>query len=103
MPRRSTMSRKANEQPSPPDVARWSHDAGISEGSAAEIRAAILSKIVLVCGKDADQATPRDWYIGAALTLRDRIVHRWLQSRRDVRKQGSKQVCYLSLEFLIGR
>ncbi|RYE62101.1 MAG: glycogen/starch/alpha-glucan phosphorylase, partial [Oxalobacteraceae bacterium] len=48
-------------------------------------------------------ATIRDWYVAAALTLRDRIVHRWLASNREADSEGEKRVYYLSLEFLIGR
>ncbi len=103
MSRRSTIFRKMSEFVSRPEAASWPHDAGFPEASVAEIRGAILSKIVLTSGKDVNDATKRDWYIAAALTLRDRIVHRWLQSQRTMRKNGRKQVCYLSLEFLIGR
>src|SRR5262249_58537055 len=39
----------------------------------------------------------------AALTIRDRIVHRWLAVDRASHAQGRKRVYYLSLEFLIGR
>ena len=51
--------------------------------------------LALIRGKDVNQATKRDWYIAAVLTLRDRIVHRWLRSQRDVRKNGAKQVAYM--------
>jgi starch phosphorylase len=69
----------------------------------AEIRGAILSKIALMVGKDPDRATKHDWFVAAALTLRDRVVHRWLESEREVRRSGKKRVYYLSLEFLVGR
>ena len=69
----------------------------------ADIKSAMLSKIVLVTGKDVDRANIHDWYVAAALTLRDRIVHQWLRSDRVARNHGDKRVCYLSLEFLIGR
>lgn len=75
----------------------------VSDDIVADIKSAMLSKIVLIAGKDADRATTKDWYIAAALTLRDRIVHRWLQSERAANRQGDKRVYYLSLEFLIGR
>ena len=69
----------------------------------ADIKSAMLSKIVLVAGKDVKRASTHDWYIAAALTLRDRIVYQWLQSDRAAHKHGDKRVYYLSLEFLIGR
>ncbi|MEH6950996.1 glycogen/starch/alpha-glucan phosphorylase [Nitrobacter sp. NHB1] len=69
----------------------------------AEIKSAILSKIVLAAGKDVKRANLHDWYIAAALTLRDRIVYQWLQSDHAAQSRGDKRVYYLSLEFLIGR
>ena len=69
----------------------------------AEIRGAILSKVALVVGKEPDRATKHDWFVAAALTLRDRVVQRWLESEREARRNGKKRVYYLSLEFLIGR
>ena len=50
----------------------------IDELALAEIKSAILTKLRLAMGKDAGMATRHDWYMAAALTLRDRIVHRWL-------------------------
>jgi starch phosphorylase len=69
----------------------------------ADIKSAILSKIVLVAGKDVKHANIHDWYIAAALTLRDRIVYQWFKSDRATQNHGAKRVYYLSLEFLIGR
>jgi len=59
--------------------------------------------LALDLGKDASVATDRDWFVAAALTIRDRIVHRWLAVDRANHAQGRKRVYYLSLEFLIGR
>jgi glycogen phosphorylase len=68
-----------------------------------EIKSAVLAKLALDLGKDASAATDRDWFVAAALTIRDRIVHRWLAVDRASHAQGRKRVYYLSLEFLIGR
>ena len=68
-----------------------------------EIKSAVLAKLALDLGKDASVATERDWFVAAALTIRDRIVHRWLAVERASYAQGRKRVYYLSLEFLIGR
>ena len=75
----------------------------VSEDVVADIKSAMLSKIVLMAGKDANRATKRDWYIATALTLRDRIIHHWLRSNQAAHSNGEKRVYYLSLEFLIGR
>ncbi|NLK14084.1 MAG: glycogen/starch/alpha-glucan phosphorylase [Spirochaetales bacterium] len=55
--------------------------------------------------QDADQVhtTDEGRYTALALTIRDRIVHRWNQSRKTQRQGDSKRVYYLSLEFLMGR
>jgi starch phosphorylase len=68
-----------------------------------EIKRAVLAKLALELGKDASVATNRDWFVAAALTIRDRVVHRWLAVDRASYAQGRKRVYYLSLEFLIGR
>src|SRR5262249_5859342 len=68
-----------------------------------EIKRAVLAKLALELGKDASVATDRDWFVAAALTIRDRTVHRWLAVNRASHAQGRKHVYYLSLEFLIGR
>jgi starch phosphorylase len=68
-----------------------------------EIKGELLAKLALAVGKDTGSATDRDWFVAAAMVIRDRIVHRWLASERASFAKGSKRVYYLSLEFLIGR
>lgn len=74
-----------------------------TEDVISDIKSTMLSKIVLMAGKDANRATKRDWYIATALTLRDRVIHHWLRSDQVAHNNGEKRVYYLSLEFLIGR
>ena len=69
----------------------------------ARLRAAIIDKLVYAVGKDTAHASLHDWYVAAALTVRDRIVDRWMESTRETYRQAGKRVYYLSLEFLIGR
>ena len=76
---------------------------GDAHPAVAEIKASILSKIVLTGGKDVAHATKHDWYRATVLTLRDRIVHQWLKSNQQTLRSAGKRVHYLSLEFLIGR
>jgi glycogen phosphorylase len=83
------------------DVDQNAADTASYERDIAEIKSAILAKLTLAVGKDPAAATDRDWFVAAALTVRDRIVHRWLMAER--RGQGRKRVYYLSLEFLMGR
>jgi len=68
-----------------------------------EFKRAVLAKLTLAVGKDAASASDRDWFVATTLTLRDRVVHRWLEAERQTLARGRKQIYYLSLEFLIGR
>jgi starch phosphorylase len=54
-------------------------------------------------GKDASWATPQDYYIALAYTVRDRLLNRFIASRKVHYKKNVKIVCYLSAEFLMGR
>ena len=63
----------------------------IDELQLAEIKGAILAKLRLAIGKDAGMATKRDWYMAAALALRDRIVHRWLMVDKQSYDAGRKR------------
>ena len=47
-------------------------------------------------------ATPNDRYMTLALTLRDRLAHRWINTVESYLKEDVKIVCYLSAEFLLG-
>ncbi len=53
--------------------------------------------------KDQYTATNQDRYQALALAVRDRLVGRWIQTQQSYHKQNVKRICYLSLEFLIGR
>jgi starch phosphorylase len=64
---------------------------------------AVLNKLTLAVGKDASNATDRDWFVATTLALRDRVIHRWLEADRENLARGRKRIYYLSLEFLIGR
>ncbi|HEV8681095.1 MAG TPA: glycogen/starch/alpha-glucan phosphorylase, partial [Stellaceae bacterium] len=74
-----------------------------SEAEIEDFKRGVLAKLTLAVGKDASRATDRDWYVAVALTLRDRVIHRWLEVDRDNLARGRKRIYYLSLEFLIGR
>lgn len=54
-------------------------------------------------GKDTSWATPKDYYIALAYTVRDRLLNRFIASRKVHTQKHVKVVCYLSAEFLMGR
>src|ERR1700761_5323716 len=69
----------------------------------AALRRAVIAKLTYAVGKDPGVATERDWFVATALSVRDRIVDRWMTSTRATHTEHRKRVYYLSLEFLIGR
>ncbi|MFA5507107.1 MAG: glycogen/starch/alpha-glucan phosphorylase [Vulcanimicrobiota bacterium] len=53
--------------------------------------------------KDLEHATPRDLFSAAALTVRDRLVPRWIGTKRTYTQKDVRRVYYFSAEFLMGR
>jgi glycogen phosphorylase len=53
--------------------------------------------------RDRYTAKDRDRYHALALTVRDRLIERWMATQQTHHKQNVKRIYYLSLEFLIGR
>jgi len=53
--------------------------------------------------KDRYTATDRDRYQSLALSVRDRMIERWIATQNAYHKQNVKRIYYFSLEFLIGR
>jgi starch phosphorylase len=66
-------------------------------------RHAVPHRLVFSLGKDPETATPRDWFHATALAVRDRLIERWMDGMRTSRQGATKQVYYLSMEFLTGR
>ncbi len=53
--------------------------------------------------KELDNATKLDVYNSFAYTVRDLLIKRWIKTKREYLEKNSKTVCYLSMEFLMGR
>ncbi|MGF1547317.1 MAG: glycogen/starch/alpha-glucan phosphorylase [Thiotrichales bacterium] len=54
-------------------------------------------------GRDSTCVSKHYHYLSLALTLRDRLMERWSQTRTGVKAGDHRQAYYLSLEFLMGR
>src|SRR5690348_6433889 len=76
---------------------------GSDEADAESLRRLVVEKLTYATGRDPLIAGERDWFVAAALALRDRIVDRWLTGARGDAAAQRKRVYYLSLEFLPGR
>ncbi len=67
------------------------------------LRRAYLDHLLYSQSKLLADATPHDKFRALALTVRDRLVHRWAQTQAAYYAQDAKRVYYLSAEFLLGR
>jgi starch phosphorylase len=67
------------------------------------LRAVLLDRLTRSLGKEPDSATQRDIYDALSLAVREELASRWLSTQRRVSQAGVKRVCYLSVEYLLGR
>ena len=63
----------------------------------------ILDKLTHSLGVEPQLASRRDWLSATSLAVRDHALDHWQASIRESQLSGGKEVCYLSMEFLIGR
>jgi starch phosphorylase len=66
------------------------------------LKRAFLDNLFYVQARFPEVATRRDCFLALAQTVRDRLLQRWVQTARTYKDQGSRTVCYMSAEFLIG-
>ena len=53
--------------------------------------------------RDKVTATPEDAFYALSMSIRDRLVRRWIRTQQRYKEEDVKRVYYLSLEFLMGR
>jgi starch phosphorylase len=58
------------------------------------LRRAVLDNLFYIQGKFPQIATPNDYYIALAYTVRDRLFHRWLKTVETWLHKETKIVCY---------
>ena len=63
----------------------------------------VLRHLTFTLGKDVPNASVCDWRMALSYAIRDRVVAPWFASTRRTWAEDRKRVCYLSMEFLIGR
>jgi starch phosphorylase len=73
---------------------------GLSPGT---LRAALHDRLTRSLGKDPETATQRDVYDALSMAVREELSARWLATQRRISQAGVKRVCYLSVEYLLGR
>ncbi|HUU31701.1 MAG TPA: glycogen/starch/alpha-glucan phosphorylase [Phycisphaerae bacterium] len=76
---------------------------GRSLGTVEAIRRSFEHHLKYTLAKDEFSATDRDRYYALAMTIRDRLVERWIQTSQTYYQWDVKRIYYLSVEYLIGR
>jgi len=66
------------------------------------LQRAVLDNLACLQGRYPGIATPHDWYMALAYSVRDRLLARWVSTVQTYVARDVKLVCYLSAEFLIG-
>ena len=67
-----------------------------------DIRRGFLSNLEYNIAKDRFSLTPYDQFLSLSLTVRERLIERWIASRQQYHTHNVKRVYYLSMEFLLG-
>ncbi|MBV6343436.1 glycogen/starch/alpha-glucan phosphorylase, partial [Candidatus Magnetobacterium casense] len=67
------------------------------------LKFSFLTHLKYSLAKDEYSATKRDFYKALSLTVRDRLVEKWINTQQTYYNVDTKRVYYLSLEFLMGR
>lgn len=67
------------------------------------LKRAFVDNLYYIQGKNEFLATPYDYYMALAYTVRDRLLRRWIATTTTYIQQDAKSVYYLSAEFLMGR
>ncbi|HEU4611325.1 MAG TPA: glycogen/starch/alpha-glucan phosphorylase, partial [Kofleriaceae bacterium] len=62
----------------------------------------LLEKLYVELAKFPGLATPNDHYLAVSYAVRDRLLHRWVDSARAILENKQRTVVYLSAEYLIG-
>ena len=66
------------------------------------LKRGFLDNLFYLQGKFPGIATKNDCYMALAYTVRDRLFKRWIDTAQTYTINGSRTVCYLSAEFLMG-
>jgi len=68
----------------------------------ADLKQSFIDNLVCTLGRGPKLATPHDLYAALALTVRDRVLDRGVQTVRELAGPSARIVAYLSAEFLPG-
>lgn len=66
------------------------------------LQQAVLDNLMFLQARFPEIATPLNWYLALAHSVRDRLLERWVDTSKAYTAPDVKISCYLSAEFLIG-
>ncbi|MCO4880130.1 glycogen/starch/alpha-glucan phosphorylase [Paraburkholderia caribensis] len=66
------------------------------------LRRGVLDNLICLQARPPAIATPHDWYMALAYSVRDRMLARWAATIQTYAARELRVACYLSAEFLIG-
>lgn len=66
------------------------------------LRRAMADHLHYTLGRFPKVSTKHDYFMAVAYAVRDRLLNRWINTGETYVKEGSRMVCYLSAEFLMG-
>jgi starch phosphorylase len=66
------------------------------------LQQAVLDNLMYLQARFPAIATPFNWYMALAHSVRDRLLERWVNTTKAYTAPDVKVACYLSAEFLIG-
>ncbi len=89
---------KATQTPAP----EQQHEHTRTGASVGAIKAAFLDNLHLAIGRPLEVSAAEDRYQAIALSVRDRIMQRWVEQVERWNRPDVRQVSYLSAEFLVG-
>lgn len=69
---------------------------------AAALKAAFVDNLNYILGRPLELSTPSEQYRALAMTIRDRLLQRWIRNIEWWNRPDLRSVAYLSAEFLIG-
>ena len=67
------------------------------------LKRSIANNLRYRSGKIPITASRQDWLLAAELTVRNRLVERWMKTTNAYYEKNAKVAYYLSMEFLVGR
>src|ERR1041385_8935172 len=93
------MTRKPSAASAPAPIESEDVRSGLSP---ATIARAFRDNLAYLQARFPAVATRNDNYMALAYSVRDRLLNRWINTARTYFERGSRTICYLSAEFLMG-